>query len=143
MDSQEILAEVTSDPASLGYASMSIVEKLAAINLTRETITFPVIVPKATVMELTTPAMFRIAAMAEPGKTAWLQIMANIRSLDDGLRPSDASIQGLLTQAVADGVLLAPERALLESLGVRTGSRAEQLWGEGAVVTLNDLALVL
>lgn len=143
MTSEQLLAELTNDPEDIGYDGMSITERLAALNAPRESVTFPVIVPRSIVMEITTPAMFRIAALADPAKTAWLQVMANIRSLDLGLRPSDASVQTILAQAVTDGVLLAPERGYLESLGVRLGSRAEQLWGEGAVVTLNDLALVM
>ena len=143
MTSQQLLAELTDDPTSLGYAGMTTSQKLTALNQPRETITFTKIVDVATVMGVFTSALFRISAINEPGKTAWLQVMANIRALKEGLRPSDDSVQGLLAQGVADGVLLAGEKAYLESLGYRHGSRAEQLWGEGSVVTLNDLALIL
>lgn len=143
MTTAQLADELTNDPTNIGYSGMSTQEKLAAINLPRESISFSVIVPRSVIVEVTTPSLFRIASMPDPSKTAWLQVMENIRSLDYGLRPSDPSIQGLLAQAVAEGVLLAQEKALIDSLGVRHGSRAEQLWGEGRVVSLNDIALTL
>lgn len=138
MTDAELIAEL-SLPA---YAGKSAAEKTAMLNAPKPGVMFSQIVPKSVVMAIFTQAMFRISAMPEPGKTAWLQIMANIRSLDVGVNPSDAPVQQMLSQGVADGVILSAEKALLESLGLRTGSRAEELWGEGTVVTLNDVARV-
>lgn len=138
MTDAELIAEL-SLPA---YAGKTAYEKMALLNAQKAGFNIPVIVPKATVMAIFTTAMFRISAIPEPGKTAWLQIMANIRSLDVGIKPSDAPVQQMLGQGVTDGVILPAEKAALESLGLRPGSRAEELWGEGTVVTLNDVAKV-
>jgi hypothetical protein len=85
-------------------------------------------------------APFRVAAMNEPNKTAWLQVLASIRSLKEGFKPSDTSVAPLLAQGVTDGAITAGEKTTLETLGLRPGSRAEELWGEGTVVSLNDVA---
>jgi hypothetical protein len=135
-------AQLIAELALPAYAGMTANEKVALLNAPKAGVTFPVIVPKATVMAIFTTAMFRIAATAEPGKTAWLQIMANIRSLDVGINPSDGPVQAMLAQGVADGVITAEEKQTLESLGLRPGSRAEELWGEGTTVSLNDVARV-
>lgn len=138
MTDAELLAEL----ALPAYAGKTANEKVAMLNTPKQGVAFSQIVPKSTVMAIFTTAMFRIAAMPEPQKTAWLQIMANIRSLDVGVNPADGPVQQMLGQGVTDGVILSAEKAALESLGLRTGSRAEELWGEGTVVTLNDVARV-
>lgn len=138
-----LVAELTEDPAEIGYDGMTTAEKLVAINAPREGVAIPQIVDVATILGVIAMAPFRVAAMSEPNRTAWLQVLANIRSLKEGMRTSDAPVQQLLAVGVSDGAITAEEKQILESLGQRPGSRAEQLWGEGASVTLNDLARVL
>lgn len=142
MTDAELLAEITNDPAGLGYATMTGQEIVDAMNEPRTGVTFPVIVPKATLLQIMGLAPFRAAALTEPGKTGWLESLANIRALAEGLRPSDAGVAALLTQAVADGVLTNEEKATIDALGTRPGSRAEEVWGAGTVVSLNDVARV-
>lgn len=136
------LAELKTELDLPAYAGKTAAERVAMINAPKQGVTFDQIVPKATVMAVLTTAMFKVAALPEPGKTAWLQIMANIRSLDIGINPLDPSVAAMLAKGVVDQVITAEEKAALESLGTRTGSRAEELWGEGTSVSLNDVALV-
>ena len=136
------LAELKTELDLPAYAGKTAAERVAMINAPKQGVTFSQIVPKATVMAVLTTAMFKVAALPEPGKTAWLQIMANIRSLDIGINPLDPSVAAMLAKGGVDQVITAEEKAALESLGTRTGSRAEELWGEGTSVSLNDVALV-
>ncbi len=136
------LAQLEIELSLPAYAGKTAAERVAMINAPKQGVTFDQIVPKATVMAVLTTAMFKVAALPEPGKTAWLQIMANIRSLDIGINPLDPSVAAMLAKGVVDQVITAEEKAALESLGTRTGSRAEELWGEGTSVSLNDVALV-
>ena len=142
MTDAEMLAEIMNDPAGLGYATMTGQEIVDAMNVPRTGVSILVIVPKATFLQVTGLAPFRAAALSEPNRTGWLESLANIRSLEIGIVPSDAGVSALLTSAVSDGVLTADEKATLDALGTRTGSRAEQLWGAGTVVSLNDVARV-
>ncbi len=142
MTDAELIAEITNDPAGLGYATMTAQEIVNAINAPREGVIIAVIVPKADVLQILSLAPFRAAALPEPGRTGWLELLANIRSLAQGLSPLDMQVQGMLTQAVASDVLTAEEKMQIDALGQREGSRAEQLWGAGAVVSLNDVARV-
>lgn len=143
MTDSQLKVEITTDPANLGYAGKTAQQIVNLINAAKAGVTYAQIVPKPVVFSITTTALFRIAQMATDKQTAWYQIMANIRSLDQGIIPSEPTIQDMLTKAIADGVLTAGERTALEALGIRTGSRAEELWGERTVVTLNDVARIL
>lgn len=138
MTDAELIAEL-SLPA---YAGMTAAQKVAALNAPKEGVTFPVIIPVADVLKVIGMAQFRAAALSEPSRTGWLETLANIRSLKDGLIPSDTGVAELLAAAVQAGVLTSQEKAALDALGVRAGSRAEQLWGVGTVVTLNQVARV-
>jgi hypothetical protein len=143
IDLTQLKAELVTDPENLGYAGKTAAEKVALINAALDGITFPSIVPVATILQVIGMSPFRAAALEEPTRTGWLESLANIRSLKEGLIPSDAGVAALLTQAVSDGVLTSQEKAAIDALGVRAGSRAEQLWGAGSVVALNDVALVI
>lgn len=135
-------AELIAELALPAYAGMTAAQKVAALNAPKEGVNFPVMVPVATVLQIIGLAPFRAAALAEPGRTGWLESLANIRSLKEGLVPSDAGVAALLAQAVSDGVLTAEEVGMLNALGVRVGSRAEELFGEGTVIDLNSVARV-
>jgi hypothetical protein len=137
----KLAAEISVDPASIGYAGKTADEIVSLLNEPRENVSIPRLLPVGTILGVIGQAPFRIANLSEPGKsTAWYQVLANIRSLKEGFVPSDPSVAPLLTIGVADGVITPEEKITLESLGLRSGSRAEQLWGEGTYVTLNDVA---
>lgn len=144
MTREKLAAEIAIDPAEIGYANKTANQIVEMLNSPREGVSIPQLVPVGVILGVIGQAPFRIAALSEPGKsTAWFQVLANIRSLKEGLVPSDSSVTPLLSLGVADGVITADEKSTLESLGLRPGSRAEQLWGEGTFVTLNDVANAL
>lgn len=142
MTDAALLDELTNDPAGLGYAGKMAAEKVALLNAPKAGVTFPVMVPVANVLQILGSAPFRAAALPEPGRTGWLESLANIRALQVGLFPSDPGVSALFTQAVAAGVVTAEEKAQLDALGVRMGSRAEEIFGEGTIISLNDVARV-
>ena len=143
MTDAELRSELTNDPAGLGYAGKTAAQKVALINAAKEGVTFPKLVDVATVLRVIGMAQFRAAALTEPSRTGWLETLANIRSLKDGLIPSDSGVAELLAGAIQAGVLTTGEKAALDTLGTRQGSRAEELWGAGTVVSLNDVARVV
>lgn len=138
MTDQQLAAEL----ALPAYAGKTAEQKVAALNAAKPGYFVPRIVDVGTILGVLGAAPFRISQMSEPNKTAWLQVLANIRSLKEGFNPSDPTVAPLLAQGVTDGAITAGERLTLESLGLRPGSRAEELWGEGTVVSLNDVARV-
>lgn len=143
MTDAEMLFEITNDPAQLGYAELTADQIVEKMNQPNDFITFPVIVPVAVVLQIFAQAPFRAAQLSEPDRTGWLETLSNIRALKEGLNPSDPGIAQLLNAAVIAGVVTAEERASLDALKTRVGSRAEQVWGEGTVVSLNDVARVI
>lgn len=143
MTDAELKAELTTDPAAMGYAGKSAQQIVNLLNGPKPGVTFPAIVPKATLLKIMGLGPFRAAALNDPKKTGWLQSLANIRSLDQGLIPSEPGVAELLAQAVADGVVTASEKAMIDAQGTRPGSRAEELWGEGTVLSLNTVARIL
>lgn len=140
---EQLKVEFSEDPENLGYSNLSTLEKISTINLRRENVKINTLVGISDLLKKLTPAVFRIAVMPEPGRTAWLEILKNLRRLEIGLMPSDPEVQQLLGMAVQQGVLEQSEKESIEQLGTRNGSRAEQLFGENTVITLNDVAKLL
>lgn len=137
MTDAELIAELNL-PA---YAGMTAYEKAAALNAPKEGVTFPLIVPKATVALVLDGSHAAVAALADAvKKEVWTRRFDVLLSLAEGVRPSD--IADMLAAGVTDGVITNQQVATLNALGTRTGSRAESLWGEGTVVSLNDVARV-
>lgn len=144
MTDTQLKAEITGDPANMGYAGKAAAQVVAIINAPKAGVTFPKIVDVATILGVMIEAPGRIARFADSTKTGeWNQILANIRSLKEGFRPSDAPVAAMLQKALNEAVITSAEKATIEALGLRPGSRAEELWGEGTVVSLNNVARVI
>ena len=134
-------AELAAELALPAYAGKTASEKVAMLNAPKEGVTFPVIVPKATVALVLDASHALIAGLVDPvKKEVWTRRFDVLLSLAEGVRPID--IADMLAAGVADGVMTSQQVATLNALGTRTGSRAEELWGEGVVVSLNDVARV-
>ena len=134
-------AELAAELALPAYAGLTAEQKTAALNAPKEGVTFPVIVPKATVALVLDGSHSAVATLADAvKKEVWTRRFDVLLSLAEGVRPSD--ITDMLAAGVADGVLTQQQVGTLNYLGTRTGSRAEELWGEGVVVSLNDVARV-
>lgn len=139
MTDAELIAEL-SLPA---YAGLTAAEKAVALNAPKEGVTFPVMVPKGDLLLAISACHERIATKAEPERTMWYQLLATIRSLSEGIYANHPAVADFFAKAVLAGVLTQDEVNYVQSLGVRAGSRAEELWGAGFVVSLNDVARVL
>lgn len=138
MDKQQLKTEFTTDPAGLGYATASTQGKVDLINQPRATIAIRQRVSNEAILRCLGQVPFR--TLGKPTEAAWKSELDLIRSISD-FDVSDPTFNGLMQLGVSQGVLMADEAAYIQSLGTRPGSRAEQLWGAGTVVTLNDGAL--
>lgn len=147
MDYQELAAEIANDPEDVGYAqhASSGADTLVAALLNARTgagagdVTEPVLAKGDFVLAIT-PALARIDALENASlRTVWGRYWEAIQCAET-FRVADPRLAGLLDLAVTHGVLTAEERA---AVGVRTGSRAEVLWGAGTVVSADDVARAL
>jgi len=140
MDAQ-FAAELADELALPVYVGKTADEKVELLNAPKEGVTFPVIVPKATVARVLDPSHELIAGLADPiKKYVWDKRFQTLLSLAEGVRPAD--IADILAAGVTDGVLTPQQVGTLNYLGTRTGSRAEELWGEGMMISLNTIARV-
>lgn len=137
----QLIAEFANDPAGLGYAGKNAEQKHALINQVRESILISIIVPKATVALVLDGSHALVASLSDAiKKEVWRRRFDVLLSLAEGVRPAD--IADMLAAGIADGVMVQQQVGTLNALGTRTGSRAEQLWGEGVVIDLNSVARV-
>lgn len=142
-------SELRAELALPAYAGKTAQQKTDMLNAPKAGVEFPVIVPKGTVLAVMARVPQRIATLSAAGQAECTQTLANIRSLEQGLytwlpdgHPLKANTAYGFDRAVELGAMIAEEKTLLETLGKRTGSRAEELWGEGTSVSLNDVARV-
>ena len=142
-------AELIDELALPAYAGKTAQQCVDMLNAPKQGVSFPVIVPKGTVLAVLARVPQRIATLSASEQQECTQTLANVRSLEHGLytwlpdgHPLKANTEYGFARAVELGAMIADEKTLLETLGKRTGSRAEELWGEGTVVTLNDVARV-
>ena len=134
-------AELAAELALPAYAGLTAAQKVDALNAPKEGVTFPVIVPKAIVALVLDGSHAAVAALTDPvKKEVWTRRFDVLLSLAEGVRPAD--IADMLAAGIADGVMTSQQVGTLNYLGTRTGSRAEELWGEGTVISLNQVALV-
>jgi len=138
MTPQQLKNEFTTDPTGLGYATATTQGKVDLINQPRPTIAINQRVSNEAILRCLGQVPFR--TLGKPTETAWKTEMDLIRSISD-FDVFDPTFDGLMQAGVSQGVLLQDEADYIKSLGTRPGSRAEQLWGAGVLVTLNDGAL--
>ncbi len=83
------------------------------------------------------PALITLASLSDTLQAKWDRILSVLQSADT-LAIGNTNVQGLFTAAVSDGVLTSEQAAAFPA--TRTGSRAEVLFGNGTVVTDEDVA---
>lgn len=135
------LAQLKTEMELPAYAGKTAAERVEMINAPKQGVTFNQIVPKATVALVLDSSHELVAELADPiKKEVWRRRFDVLLSLVEGVKPSD--IADMMAAGMADGVLTEQQVGTLHYLGTRTGSRAEELFGEGATVSLNDVAMV-
>jgi hypothetical protein len=135
----QLKTELTTDPTSLGYAPLITAGNLGGveslINKIQGTITvFRNDVAPREVVQCIAAADFNAAAQIAISK---LEMMFISAPLDCTLANVRANMQGIFTGASA-----ATTNAL-SAVAQRNGSRAEQLWGTGTLVSSNDIMVAL
>lgn len=138
----ELSKEFTEDPYELGYSHATTQGKVELINAPSPSIAIPQRVATGNILRYLAQAPFRLPALPTEIQAAWKLELSLIMGISD-FDVADPSFQGMLALGVSQGVITVPETVAITSLGSRPGSRAEQLWGAGSVVSLNDAAGVL
>lgn len=101
-----------------------------------DSVSIPLTIPKNQFLLAIMMTPFRIAILPDPKQTAWRDVIAMIRSVDN-IDVQAAS--SLVDQAIVDGVLTKEEAILLNTMGNRKGTRAEGIFGIGTIVSEADL----
>lgn len=144
IDSTALASEITADPLGLGYAAQIAIGSDTGIAALLNATTGP------GAAQVTLPGMSRDAFLSAclPGVIALAGLNGTIQAKWDRLlgvaQAADsitaANIAAVLSMAVTDGVLTSQQAA---AIGVRTGSRAEVLFGAGTVVGASDVSMAL
>lgn len=147
-------AELVAELAAPAYAGKTAAEKVAMLNSESESAYLARLIPPATVMTVVRAFASRINAMPDAETRSklqfkWGQFAATVRSLAVGLDvhtiPPGMEVNPVIEElqaGVIEGVIQPQEIAILQTIGKRKATRAEELWGEGTVVSLNDVARV-
>ena len=135
-------AQLKAELSLPAYSGKTASEKTAMLNAAHATAKIARIVPKAEALKLLSAASFRIGSLPEPHKTGWDITLRNIGNLEIGLNFTEPGVATLLSQAVSGGVLTPDEKTAIDTASYRPATVAEALWGEGTVVSLNDVARV-
>ena len=137
IDSQALATEITTDPAALGYAAPLAAgadQALADIlNLVRTGVTFKID------REPITAAAF----LAQCSSTEFLALtQLKLSQLSTVFAAQMIDINDVSTQAILLGIFPAAgtTKANIQAILKRNGSRAEVLFGRGAIVTADDIA---
>jgi hypothetical protein len=140
-------AEITTDPKGLGYAPFvqpgSDNSIMALLNdptnaKGQGTVAMPSL-SKDQFLLATAPMLFTLVGLSAAIQAKWTPILEHLRAADQ-LDFTSATVQALVTAAVADGLLT---QAQATALNQRMGSRAEVLFGAGTVLTNRDISFAL
>lgn len=142
---EKLADEIRLDPLGRGYAGMSDDEIAVSLRAKDRTFKSPITSTELLAWGSADGRLARIKRVAEmanaggdaavdalqsAGIGAWLMVHRDAPSLDLNLQDRNELLDGL----VAGGVLAAADKTALEALATTTGSRAEELFGEGAEV---------
>lgn len=146
IDITELAAEIENDPQTLGYAApaalgdcTSIAAKLNAKTGSGAASIARTSVGKGDLVQALLPVAFLLPTLTAAKQAVWGHVLAMLNGSDGAVRITQA-VSGALAAAQADGLLTAAQAGAITH---RTGSRAEVLWGDGAIVTDRDVAEAL
>ncbi len=117
------------------YSGMTDVQKAAAINDCSgiESASVPIaLVTKGDFLLAIAPLTLQLAMKSQELQSKWDRVISLITGSPDSIRVNSPTVQSLLALAVADGLTTSE---YVTQISNRVGSRAEVLWGDGAVVT--------
>lgn len=147
IDYTRLRSEITTDPLTLGYAarvSLGNDQGIAALlNATTGSGAAEITLTSMTNEVFVTaflPYLPNVAALSDASKKdMYWNIWQAILSMPI-IKFTSSNVTGMLTQAVADAILSQVEATALMQ---RVGSRAEVLFGQDTVITVNDVSLAL
>lgn len=141
-DPAQLRAELTSDPAKVGYsaalAARNDVALAAALNSRAGPGATPVNESKVSRDDFLIglrPALLALPGKDDATQRKWDRILGTVHSAD--AVTIDAMTIALLSAAVADGLLTQTQSLAIYQ---RAGSRAESLWGAGVVVPVDQVS---
>ena len=138
-------AELSGDPASLGYATpIAAGQDQDVCNLVNSITTTAVnlnSMPRGSfVLALCVPCM-TLATLSAGIQSKWDRILGLLSAADPTIPVSSTVMQELFAGLIADGVM--PDQGAVNAIIQRPGTRAEVLWGTDTVVSLEDVSAAL
>lgn len=134
--------ELATDPKGLGYAPLVAVGNDQAVADLLNAKTGPgaeaislAVIPKGDFLLGIAPAAMVLATKDDATQRRWDRLIA-LASASDQIRVGSPTIQGLLAQAVGEGLLA---QGQVDGFTKRVGSRAEVLFGPGAMLTTTQI----
>lgn len=145
----QLAVELADNPTNRSYARSNYPDDaartagvLAELNRPDEAVRIPITPAPVTrgvfLRTVVAPASIPLASASDAVQRKWDRIIGLI-TVEEMIDVASPQIQGLLQLARADGLLTVAQIAAVTPPTSRAGSRAEQLWGEGAVVVEADL----
>lgn len=145
MTDQELIAELTDDPSSLGYAARLAIRDDGGIEALINDAAGPgagtvanAYVTKGLMLLGLRNAALRLSDASDAVQRKWDRVLDGIHAVD-GVLVDDATL-AMFAAAVSDGITTADEVAAITH---RPGSRAEVLWGAGTSVPVERISRVL
>lgn len=129
------LAALKTEIARNPYAGKTDAEKAALLNDRNgtESASIPInLVTKGDFLLAIAPLTLQLATKSADVQAKWDRVISLITGSPDSIRVNSPTVQSLLALAVTDGLTTSEYVAQISN---RVGSRAELLWGDGIVVT--------
>lgn len=135
---EALATEIETDPTGIGYSSMTAVQVTDALNLSRAAIIFPR--PDVTPLEIL--EAINVQDFVASGQQtilhgSWFESLTQYPSIR--ILKSDGTDTRVLTNIMRLLTNASASETRIRALASRTGSRAEQLWGMGTVVTVEQV----
>jgi hypothetical protein len=141
IDTAQLTAELTTDPAAVGYAAMvasgNDAAIVAALNATSAAVVSSASMTRDDFLTAILPAGLSLATKDAATQAKWDRLIGLACAANTIVV---ANIAGLLQLAVGDGLLTADQAG---AVGKRSGSRAEVLFGADTIVSLGDVSFAL
>lgn len=145
MTDAELYAELTGDPASVGYAAHVAIRDDGGIATLINDRSGPGsasiqldFIPKDRMLAGLRPSIVALASAADAVQRKWDRILGTIQSAE--WATVDATTFSLFTLAVSDGIATQEQ---VDAITHRPGSRAEALWGAGVAVPVDQISRTL
>lgn len=143
MDYAALKSEIQNDPVSLGYSThVAIGNDVPIADLLNEPTEILIDLPsiaKDNFLLGVAPATFVLPSLSQELQAKWDRVLSLAQSVSS-INVASSTVQALFQAAIADGVLTQDQ---IDGFTKRFGSRAEVLFGAGAIVSHLDVSKAL